>query len=57
MGEDESILLALYGIKTESKLFYFYKQYRYESAKDAINCAMLDAERTQKVIKQPEKLK
>jgi hypothetical protein len=55
MGEDESILLALYGIKTESKLFYFYKQYRYESAKDAINCARLEAERAHKAIKPPEK--
>ena len=55
MGEDESIQLALYGIKAESKLVYFYKQYRYESAKDAINYARRESERDHKTLNPPER--
>ena len=47
MSEDESILLAQYGIKTESHMVYLYNEHRYESAKDAINFARLEAERAQ----------
>ncbi|WP_455197999.1 hypothetical protein [Kaarinaea lacus] len=45
MGEDEKVLLAQYGIKTESKIVYLYNEHRYEFAKDAINYARLEAER------------
>ena len=45
MGEDEKVLLAQYGIKTESKIVYLYNEHRYEYAKDAINYARLESER------------
>ena len=50
MGEDESILLAKYGIKNESKVVYLYREHRYDSAKDAINFAKLEAERDQDTV-------
>lgn len=50
MGEDEKVLLAQYGIKTESKIVYLYNEHRYEFAKDAINYARLEAERSRDSI-------
>lgn len=55
MSEDERILLAKYGIRTESKVVYLYNEHRYEFAKDAINYARLEAEAGQKSIPAPEK--
>jgi len=49
MGEDERILLAKYGIRTETKFVYLYNEHRYEFAKDAINYARLEAERAQEL--------
>lgn len=45
MTEEESVLLAQYGIKTESITIYLYKQHRYNNAKDAIKYARLESER------------
>lgn len=54
MSEDEKLLLALYGITTESKMVYLYNEHKYEFAKDAINYAKLEAERTKQSIPEPE---
>ena len=45
MTEDENVLLVQYGITTESKMIYVYKQHRYDNAKDAIKFARLEADR------------
>jgi hypothetical protein len=55
MTENESTLLAKYGIKTESKMVYLYNEHRYESAQDAINYATLEAERAQEPVPTIEK--
>ena len=55
MSEDEKVLLAQYGIRTESKLVYLYNEHRYEFAKDAINYARLEAQRAQESIPSQEK--
>ena len=47
MSKDEKVLLAQYGITTESKIVYVYGQHRYENAKDAIKFAGQEAERAQ----------
>ena len=45
MSEEDSVLLAQYGITTESITIYVYKQHRYSDAKDAIKYARLENER------------
>ena len=42
MSEDDKALMAQYGITSEPKLIYSYKEHRYDKLQDAINFARLD---------------
>lgn len=41
MSEDDKALMAQYGITSEPKLIYCYKEHRYDNLKDAVNFAKL----------------
>ena len=45
MSEKDEKLMADYGITSESKTVYRYKEYRYKNLEDAIRYAIIDAER------------
>lgn len=42
-AKEEIALMAQYGITSEQKLVYHYKQHRYQKVEDAINFARLDS--------------
>lgn len=42
MSEEEKELMERYGIAVEQKSVYFYKGYKYEHLKDALNYAKID---------------
>lgn len=44
--EHERQLMRRYGIRTQTKQLYWYKQYCYERLQDAINYALIDSQRT-----------
>lgn len=48
MSEEDKTLMAQYGITSESKLMYSYKQHRYEHLEDAVNYARVDTNNAQK---------
>lgn len=45
MTEEEKELMERYGITVERKSVYFFKGYKYEHLKDALNYARTDADR------------
>lgn len=42
-AKEELALMAYYGITSEQKVVYHYKQHRYQKIEDAINFARLDS--------------
>ena len=48
MSEEETALMAKYGITTETHTVYYYKEHRYEKLKDALNFAEIDTNPPQK---------
>lgn len=42
-AKEEIALMAHYGITSEQKLVYHYKQHRYQKIDDAINFARIDS--------------
>lgn len=42
-AKEELALMAYYGITSERKLIYHYKQHRYQKIEDAVNYARLDS--------------
>jgi hypothetical protein len=53
MSEDEKALMMQYGITSEAKLVYCYKEHRYDSLKDAVNFAKLEKKaRSEEIIEQ-----
>jgi hypothetical protein len=51
MTPEEEVLLEKYGITAEPKIVYLYKGFRYDHFKDALNYAILDAEKRKPVVK------
>jgi hypothetical protein len=47
MSEQDKTLMAQYDITSEPKIFYRYKEHRYENLKDALNYARLTTKDTQ----------
>jgi hypothetical protein len=47
MSEQDKTLMAQYDITCEPKMFYRYKEHRYENFKDALNYARLDTKGAQ----------
>ena len=43
MTEKDKSLMEKYGITSEAKIFYLYKQHSYENLTDAVNFARSDA--------------
>lgn len=48
MSEDDKAMMAQYGITSEPKLVYCYKEHRYDYLKDAVNYAKLEKKPDQK---------
>lgn len=48
MSENDIALMAQYGITSEPKLIYSYKEHRYDKLQDAINFAILDTKPDEK---------
>ena len=48
MSEDDKALMAQYGISSEPKLIYCYKEHRYDKLQDAVNFARLDTKTDEK---------
>lgn len=44
MNEDNKALMAQFGITTESKTIYCYKEHRYDRLEDAVNFAKLESQ-------------
>lgn len=42
MNEDNKMMMERYGITSETKMMYFYKEFRYEDINDAIRFAERD---------------
>jgi hypothetical protein len=47
MTEEDRTLMERYGITSATKMLYFYKEYRYESAADALHYAKGETKRAQ----------
>ena len=45
MTTEETELLEYYGINVEQKFVYFYKGYKYDNLRDALNYAKMDTGR------------
>jgi hypothetical protein len=45
-AKEELALMAYYGITSEQKVVYHYKQHRYQKIEDAINFARLDSSKS-----------
>lgn len=44
MSEQDEVLMAKYGVTSETHTIYRYKEHRYENLKDALNFAKLDSD-------------
>lgn len=45
MNNDDAALMEKYGITSQTKTIYAYKQHRYDNLKDALRYAEIDTER------------
>ena len=50
MNKTDNELMKEYGITSETKTIYSYKQHSYECLKDALNYAEIDSKRHQKDV-------
>ncbi|MGD8642473.1 MAG: hypothetical protein PVG89_17690 [Gammaproteobacteria bacterium] len=48
MSEDDKALMAQYGITSEPKLVFCYKEHRYDKLQDAVNFAKLEKKPNEK---------
>ena len=48
MSEDDKALRTQYGITSEPKMVFYYKEHRYDKLQDAVNFAKLEKKPDQK---------